>query len=463
MTTSSNSYDDLLDSQQSPAFTDFLATVRLAYAGSAADRLPDGTRRSIRALIAQEAQATTASTRGQTELVWPKLPSRWLPVGAWGRRTGVVRYLSLACIALALVATLLAYNATTTTTPSVSASSVLRLAAGYSLPAGRFAHFTYRVRVTYIPSWTGILRCLGRTRHTVTSYSQVWIRGREGNTPQAVVERSKPCDSGTWPGCPSVVVGRQLYEYPGACLEGPSRPASVDILSNDWPTTTLPSNLYYGPSAAHFLQHSLPDNATVEARHTVFQGRPVYELEVKNWPGDNPTDDVALYFESKTGLLIGMNEKNKYVTWRVRLINQQWRGAETAWASSVAQLPHWKSRADGAVAFPYLFSMSDFIRACPAVARASIPVPTPTPISALLKGQEPTEKNGRGLLAVCRKVQPHMTRRLLAWRLMRTNRDHLYTAARLGVIPAREARYSIAAEHRQLAIRLAQGDLVLSY
>ena len=455
MTTLDDAFDDVLDSKQEPEFADFLRTLRMAYAESADSRLPERSRLGIRAAITREAQAAVMPVDTQTITRRPVFLQRWLRAKPsdlhYGLLSAPVRFASVVCIALALAAGLFAYNATTTNNSTVSAASVLRIAAGYSVPPGSFAHFTYRVRVTYVPDWKGIIMCGGPTGRIQTSYSQAWVRGKEAGGPQAVIERDKPCDSGTWPGCPSVVIGRQLYKYPGACGgDSPARLADVMAVPNDWPSSALPSNLFYGPSAAHFLQQSLGSSTRITARTTVFQGRSVYELDVKNWPGDNPASDTALYFAAKTGLLTGVNFKNKYVTWRVRLVRQQFRDTKAAWTRSLARLPKWRVPADGIIDLSGFPQLSDFNRACPGDAPSSVPIPTPTPSATSGSTQTPTARSRNGLLGVCRKIHPLMTRSILAWRMLHPDMKRLWTAQRIGVFSAGQVRYSIAWEHSWL-------------
>lgn len=122
------------------------------------------------------------------------------------------------------------------------------------------------------------------------------------------------------------------------------------------------------------------------------------------------------------------------------------RRAEAAWTRSLAQLPSWRSRADGIIHFAGFPLLSDFIRACPGVARGSIPIPAATPTSVRGAGQAPTLRPQNGLLGVRRKIRSHVTRGLLAGRMLRPVMKRLCAARRIGVFSAGQVRYSIAHE-----------------
>ena len=456
MTNQNDSYGDILDNESPPELADLLKKLTMVYASSARRRLPDSARLATRAAIAHEA-LTSAQLGPEVGAARRKPSGRSIRrAGANGLLSRPVRYASLACAMLAVVVGLIVCNATTTTIPSVSASAVLQRAAAYGIPRGQFAHFTYRIRVTLSPIWKGTTNCRQGAGQTETTYSQVWIRGSEGGTPQAVIERSKPCDVASLPGCPSVLVGRQLYEYPGACLDlsqGPYfSPAAVMIRPTSWPISTLPSGLFYGPNLAYFLLHSLQRSTTVTAHHTVFQGHAAYELDVRNWPGESPGDDATLYFDAKTHLLLGLNSHYaRYSIERLRLFHEQWYGAKAEWRKSLADLPRWRSSADGLISFPGTPTVADFIRACPGIDAKSIPIPTPTPATTSGAIHPPTRHHGDGLLSVCRTIHPTMTASLLAWRIMRPNIERLQAAVRIGIFSALQVHDSITYEHKHLA------------
>jgi hypothetical protein len=106
------------------------------------------------------------------------------------------------------------------------------------------------------------------------------------------------------------VIGRQFYEYPGACGgSGPDRFADVTALPNDWPSSTLPSNLLLRAKRCPFSSTLTQRQLRRYGANAVFQGHDVYELDVNNWPAENPKNNVTLYFEAQTGLLIGLNSR----------------------------------------------------------------------------------------------------------------------------------------------------------
>lgn len=355
--------------------------------------------------------------------------------------------LAAALVIMAASASLYALTQTRPTT--VSAAAVLRRAAAFSLQPGQIARFTYRTTLK-----NGVdTRCLEG------STAAYWVRGRQGTLPQVVVEKSlyEPCFSKVR--CPVVVVQEQVYRFSQLCPGLPAGAApgvGVRMIPRKFSNSGMATNLIYRTSAIRHLEAASSQKGTVVAHRAMLGGHDVYVVTLKL--SDDPHEKfVTLYFDAKSYLLRGMDfpffdyptpspqsGRLAFVT-KVRLIHMNLYASQTPWQRVLSKLPRYtpwvnslvgpeKQSGADLIGFPGWPTLADAKTSCPGLPQVS---------PQLLAAESPLE--------LCRTAEPDISVSKLVWRLMRHNISLLNTAVRAHILPRRQVRVSVRAEHRWIS------------